>query len=162
MRFPGDLARAMDVGRLDAVIACAGVRNSSDEDVLEVNLWGTLNTAREAVRVLSDGGNLVLISSVSAITPAPGRAAYAASKAGVRALASSLRKDHRRIRVTTMILGATDTPMWTEADAYPRDKMLRPSDVAEAIMWVLERPVGVSVDEMVLVPQAPEVRPQGW
>lgn len=163
VRLPGDLGHAMGrAGKLDAVVACAGLRNASDADVLAVNLHGTFNTAREAARYLVDGGQIVLISSVSAITPAPGRAAYAASKAAVRTLGSALRKEHRRLRVTTMILGATDTPMWTEADAYPREKMLRPADVADAIMWVLERPPDVSVDELMLVPQAAEVRPPGW
>lgn len=150
------------MGGMEAVIACAGLRNAPDPDVLSVNLHGSMNTATEALRYLTDGGTIVLLSSVSAITPAPGRAAYAASKAGVRAFGASLRKEHRRIRVTTMILGATDTPMWTPSDPYPREKMLRPTDVADAIAWVLERPKGVSIDEMVLLPQHEMVRPPGW
>lgn len=165
---PDDVTRAMGDSQLDegldAVIDCAGLRNASGDDVVNVNLLGAMNVGSEAVLRLKADGRLVLISSVSAITPAigPGRAAYAASKAGVRALGASLRKEHRRLHVTTMILGATDTPIWGAADTYPREKMLRPADVADAIVWVLERPPGVSVDELTLVPQSAVVRPPGW
>lgn len=166
---------ARELGGLDAVIACAGVRiaptaataDTETEHVIatiDVNACGAYFTAREAIRYLvPTHGHLILISSIAALVPAPRGASYAMSKAAVRALGSSLSKEYREeMKVTTMILGATDTPMWQATDLYPRGKMLRPEDVARAIADVLETPWGVSVDEMMFLPRDGSVRPPGW
>ena len=54
---------------------------------------------------------------------------------------------------------ATDTPAWDPIDpdntaGFPkRASMLRPSDVAEAVLWAVTRPPHVNVDEVRLSSQ---------
>jgi len=86
-------------GRLDAVIANAGISSGADEDwlaapdriraIVETNITGVLNTALPALRVMTaqtpgaDGwrGRIGVVASIAAFVPAPGAAAYCASKA---------------------------------------------------------------------------------
>ena len=81
--------------------------------------------------------------------------AYSASKFGLRALHDVLRAENRGtgLRATLVSPAAVDTAIW---DAHapgrgglpPREAMLRPEDVADAVCWALTRPAHVDVDEL--------------
>jgi short-subunit dehydrogenase len=80
---------------------------------------GALRTTRAALpHLLSSRGHLLLIGSLSAIFPAPGLAAYSASKAAVEALARSLRGElaHRGVTVGIAHYAFLRTPLVTEAE----------------------------------------------
>jgi short-subunit dehydrogenase len=86
-------------GRLDMVIANAGISAGASEDwlaaperarsIMATNIDGVLNTALPALRVMAaqhpgaDGwrGRIGVVASIAAFVPAPGAAAYCASKA---------------------------------------------------------------------------------
>lgn len=81
---------------VDTVVANAGIDGAGlatdmTEDAiahtLNVNLKGTILTAREGARRMIAGGvtkgRIVLIASITAFEPSPGLVAYSASKAGV-------------------------------------------------------------------------------
>ena len=104
---PAAVAGAVDAvvaehGGLDAVAHCAGIfRNeltplhlTSDEAwraTIDVNLTGTFHVARAVLpHLMTSRGALTLISSVGAANPQPGGSVYAASKAGVAALAGAI------------------------------------------------------------------------
>jgi glucose 1-dehydrogenase len=83
-------------GRLDAVVANAGVQPVADlasmtmeqwRAVVDTNLAGAFATVRAAADVLRDHGSVTLIASIEGSAPARGHAHYAASKAGVIMLA---------------------------------------------------------------------------
>lgn len=93
--------RHADLGAdIDAVVHCAAVRpyGALDADpeawahAIRVNLLGAYHVARLALPGLraSEDGRLLLFSGGGAFGPAPGYSAYAASKAGVVALAETL------------------------------------------------------------------------
>jgi NAD(P)-dependent dehydrogenase (short-subunit alcohol dehydrogenase family) len=93
----GAIARALEAyGRLDIVINNAGITartpaiSLSESDwnaVIATNLTGTFLVSRAAARTMTaTGGRIVNLSSTFARVPFPGRAAYAASKAGVEQL----------------------------------------------------------------------------
>jgi len=91
------------LGGIDVAVANAGVgaggslrrMEVSDFDlVIDVNLTGVFNTLRASLpAVLERRGHLLPIASAAAFSHSPGMSAYAASKAGVEALANSLRQE---------------------------------------------------------------------
>src|SRR5581483_4090324 len=70
---------------------------------------------------LNDGASIILNGSVISVLGNPGYAAYAASKAGVRAMARVLASElsPRGIRVNVVAPGAIRTPIWGAAIATP-------------------------------------------
>lgn len=146
-------------GPLGGVVANAGIVAPSarlaDMDVdrmrrvVEVNLLGTLLTAREAARRMS-GGSLVLLSSIAARLGAPGEYVdYAAAKGAIDTLTVGLAKElgPAGIRVNAVRPGVvvTDiharngTPGRAEriGAAAPLGRAGTPEEVAEAVLWLL-------------------------
>ena len=78
---------------------------------------------------------------------------YTAAKAGQLGLARVLAEEARPldVRVTTLMPGATDTPIWDDRPGFDRTKMMRPADVAEFLLAIVTRP-SISVEEVVLTP----------
>ena len=142
-------------GRVAVVVANAGVATGgpfadSEEEtwrrVVEVNLLGSVTTARAFLPALTDSrGYLLQIASLAAITPAPMMSAYCASKSGVEAFAHCLRGEvaHRGVKVGVGYLSWTDTDMVRGAD---QDDVMR-----ERLPWPSNRtyPPGPSVDRLV-------------
>lgn len=110
-----------------------------------------LRPMREAGR-----GHVVTIGSVADRRTFGGNAAYAASKFGARALHEVLREElgGTGVRATLVAPSATDTPIWDPIDPDntpglpPRAAMLRPDDVADAVLWAVTRPPHVNIDEV--------------
>jgi 3-oxoacyl-[acyl-carrier protein] reductase len=172
VRDPEAVERAFEegrqrFGRLDGVVASAGVWPTQalrlDEmpvkqvrDTVEVNLLGCLWTARSFMRSLSEtgprtdgaGASLVLIGSTAGRFGEPGHTDYACTKAGLRGLTRSLRRELAAIdpyaRVNMVEPGWTVTEMAREAldepDAIesmlrtmPLRQLGRPEDIARAV-----------------------------
>lgn len=101
-------------------------------------------------------GHVVTIGSVADRRIFGGNGAYSASKFGARALHEVLREEcvGTGVRTTLVSPAATDTPIWDPVDpdntpGFPsRASMLRPDDVAEAVLWAVTRPPHVNVDEL--------------
>jgi NADP-dependent 3-hydroxy acid dehydrogenase YdfG len=171
VRDEAALARAVRdaaaaLGGIDLVVAAAGLgrferteRMSADawDEVVDTNLRGTFLVFRETLpHVRQARGHLFAIASIAALRPFPESSAYGASKAGVRALAQVVAEEVRRegVRVTTIVPGAVDSPFWDRAGgtALDRGRMLRPEDVARAIVHAASVPAGATMDEIVLMP----------
>ena len=122
------LERAVDAavarfGGIDVAIANAGVAfvgtlaDSPIEQlrrVLDVNLYGVLNTVRAAApHVIERRGYLLNVASLAAASHAPLMGAYAASKAGVEALTDCVRQELRStgVRVGCAYFGFIDTDL---------------------------------------------------
>jgi len=117
-------------GKLDIVFANAGIaggtpvggtRLEAFEQVLRTNVTAVFFTVQAAVAHMNDGGSIVLNGSVISVLGNPGYAAYAASKAGVRAMARVMASElsPRGIRVNVVAPGAIRTPIWGQAIATP-------------------------------------------
>jgi NADP-dependent 3-hydroxy acid dehydrogenase YdfG len=102
----------------------------------------------------------VTIGSVADHAGLPENAAYAAGKYGLRGLHETLLAEYlgTGVRLTLISPGATDTSIWDPFDpdhrpGFPsRSAMLRPADVAEAVLFVVTRPPSVQVDWLRLGP----------
>jgi NAD(P)-dependent dehydrogenase (short-subunit alcohol dehydrogenase family) len=115
--------KAMDRG-LDLAVVSAGIADAGQiaemdfaawRRVLSVNLDGAFLTLRTALRLMNDGGAIVVVASASAFKVEPGIAAYGASKAGLIQLARVAAKEAapRSIRVNAIAPGGVETPMWS-------------------------------------------------
>jgi len=151
-------------GTLDVLVNNAGtvsIGNVVDQsvaafdEIIAVNLRGVFLCSRVLVpSMLARGsGHIVNIASVAARIGFPGWAAYCASKAGVAGFSRALLEEVRAsgVRVSVLYPGATDSPIWEKFDNdFNRQRMLKAGDVARAILWAVEQPDGVLVDEISL------------
>jgi short-subunit dehydrogenase len=119
-------------GRLDVLIANAGIgqrgpiveANWDDLDVvIRTNVDGVLHSVRAAVPAIrkAGGGQIILISSVTALAMTPYATIYAASKSMVMAIGRGLRVELRKdpIWVTTILLGQTHTEFAASRKGQP-------------------------------------------
>ncbi len=117
-------------GNLDVVFANAGIAERTPvggaspavfEQVLRTNVTAVFFTVQAALPYLNDGGSIILNGSVISLLGNPGYAAYAASKAGVRAMARVLASElsPRGIRVNVVSPGASRTPIWNGTAPTP-------------------------------------------
>ena len=115
---------SLDFAVLNAGIAGGGLLpQTSLEDwrrVMAVNLDGAFLSLRSALRLIRDGGAIVLTASIAGIKGEPGVASYAASKAAVIQLAKVAAKESaaRRVRVNAIAPGGVDTPIWDDLDFF--------------------------------------------
>ncbi|MDT0575348.1 SDR family oxidoreductase [Croceicoccus sp. F390] len=146
-------------GGLDILVNNAGGSPEADaatasprftEAIVGLNLLGPMHTARFAHRLLmrSSDGNIVNISSVSAIRPSPMTAAYSAAKAGLTGWTQSLAIEWGpHIRSNIVIVGYVETEQteatYGDAEAQQRiaanigaGRLARAQEIADAVTWL--------------------------
>ncbi|UOY01795.1 SDR family NAD(P)-dependent oxidoreductase [Blastococcus sp. PRF04-17] len=120
------------------------------DKVLGVNLRGTFIGAQVARPFLSEGGSMVLLSSICASQGFAARAAYCASKAGVDGLVRSLAMEWGPdgIRVNGVAPGTFETEMQKAMvasgfvsvqryiDRIPMNRVGRPEELADAVAYL--------------------------
>mgnify|MGYP001191673696 FL=1 len=143
------------------IFAVADIQDTSDavlDAALALNVATPLRLLRaflHAMRTLANG-HVITIGSVADRVVFRGNAAYAASKFGARALHEVARMELRGtgVRATLVSPGPTDTSVWDalqpdgKGGFTPRAEMLRPEQVADAVLWALTRPATVNIDEL--------------
>jgi NAD(P)-dependent dehydrogenase (short-subunit alcohol dehydrogenase family) len=102
--------------------------------ILDANLSGAFLAAHYSLPLLAGDAHLVFLGAVSERMRLPGLAAYAAAKAGLEALAETLRKEERRRRVTVVRPGAVETAIWQKVPFKMPHRALKPEDVAGRIV----------------------------
>jgi clavulanate-9-aldehyde reducatase len=135
--------------------------------MLDVNLWGLLVCTHAALPLIarSGGGDVVNLSSVAGRRADAGAAVYNMTKFGVHAFSEALRQEalHAGVRVTVVAPGFVETelqghntdPVVVRAMARSREQIgevLKPEDVAEAIVHAVRQPPHVCVNEVVVRP----------
>lgn len=114
-------------GGIDLVLANAGIASygsvltvdpATFRRVTDVNINGVFHTVRAALPSLIERkGYILVVSSLAAFAPAPGLAAYNASKAAVEHFASALRLEvkHHGVDVGSAHMSWIDTPLVQDA-----------------------------------------------
>ena len=157
-------------GGIDIVVANAGVgaygpfldlsREHLDE-MLDVNLKGTVYAIRAALpHMLGREGDVITLASEAGRRGLPNEAVYCASKFGQVGLTRALDHELREqgIRCTNVCPGgvatdfALDEGRGRTPDVLPG--MMRAEDVAEVVVFVLERPRHVRILETALRPMS--------
>ncbi|KGD71250.1 SDR family NAD(P)-dependent oxidoreductase [Pantoea vagans] len=156
-----DLARLFETlgtraGRLDILVNSSGVSEpASLEETTEehidrafnLNVRAMVLTVQHAVRLMGEGGSIVLVGSVAGAIANPGYGSYSASKAAVRSYARTWNSElaPRSIRVNTLSPGPTNTPMFDRASdevrqtltaRIPAKRLGNPEEVAAAALFL--------------------------
>lgn|SRR5262245_5541188 len=161
--------------RLDVLVASAGIgpvslldelRVGDWEDMVDVNIKGLLYGIAAALPVFRRQGlgHFVYIASTAALKIVPTMAVYSATKAAGRAICEGLRQEAGdKLRVTIVTPGFVSTdfvesvkdPQVKARLAASRDRFAIPPDaIANAIVFALEQPAEVDVNEIVIRPTA--------
>lgn len=162
VRRPEEATRLIDeaysrFGGLDALVANAGIgayggiMDLSDEqlaEMMDTNVAGTVWPIRAAVPgfLQAGEGDIVIVASVAGLRGAGDEAVYAATKFAQVGLAGALDRELREkgIRVTTLCPGGVATEFAMGAGRTPDmpglDDMMRPQDIAAAVVTVLKQP----------------------
>jgi NAD(P)-dependent dehydrogenase (short-subunit alcohol dehydrogenase family) len=123
------------------------------EDTFHRNVGGTVFTVQKTLPLLNPGASIVLAGSTAAGNGTPAFSIYAASKAAIRSLGRTWAAElvGRGIRVNTIVPGPTETPGITGlapdpaaaegllkmlADAVPMNRMGRPAEIANAVLFL--------------------------
>ncbi|RJL20682.1 SDR family oxidoreductase [Bailinhaonella thermotolerans] len=119
--------------------------------IIQLNLTAPLIVSRAAAPVMrrSPGtGSIIMVSSVSAVRPSPGTAAYGAAKAGLESLTASLAVEWApRVRVNAITLGMVRTErshlhygdeegVAAVARTVPLGRLAEPADVGHACVFL--------------------------
>ena len=153
-------------GHIDVLINNAGVTvfksildttTKNFDDIIATNLRGAFLCIKEVLpgMVKKRSGSIYNILSVAANTTFENSGAYAASKAGLLALSSGLRKEVRKygIRITNIIPGAVETAMWAPEMRKKHGKnMMTTNDVARVLLDAFNQPQRVMVEDVVVRP----------
>lgn len=158
-------------GGMDGVVLAGGLnavqRDWADQSmgdfrqIVDTNLVGVAEIVDLVLPHMSAAGrgDIVVVSSRSAWRFSPGAGvAYMASKSALASLCASLNDQcgASGVRATHLCPGDIDTDFLklrpVVPDSASRSAMLTPTDVAESIRFVLERPAHVRIDELVITP----------
>jgi NAD(P)-dependent dehydrogenase (short-subunit alcohol dehydrogenase family) len=122
------------------------------DGIHDVNLRGAFFAIQQALPLMRDGGSIVITGSIGSVAAVPGNVAYAAAKAGLRAVARIVGKEllPRRIRVNMVSPGPTDTEIFKRgssadqiagvrnlmASVVPIGRMGSAEEVARAVLFL--------------------------
>ena len=166
-------------GRVDILINNAGLMPLSYfknckvnewEQMIDVNIKGLLYCTSAVIPYMIDkkSGHIVNISSVAGRIVFAGGSVYCATKHAITALSEGLRKElspEYNIRVTCIEPGAvatelletiTDESMSKFIEASKNIERLQSEDIANAILYTIQAPAHVNVNEILLRPTTQE------
>lgn len=158
----GDLDRLFDTvkqerGTLDILFANAGtgalvplteITPEHYDETFNINVKGTIFTVQKGLKLMSEGGSIILTGSTTGVMGTPAFSMYSASKAAVRNLARSWAQDLRGTGIRVNVLSPGPTLTELAAEVVGREAMIEmgattpighvgdPSEVAAAAAFL--------------------------
>jgi 3-oxoacyl-[acyl-carrier protein] reductase len=153
-------------GHVDILVNNAGIGGPSGllhelapadwEAIFNTNLRGVYYMLRSIVPLMiaSGAGHIINISSLAGKNPLPRGAAYSASKWGLNGLSYGVAEELRaqNIRVSVICPGSVDTDFSPRRGGKDTHKMLKPDDVAHAVVMLLTQEPQSFISEVLLRP----------
>src|SRR4051794_10960684 len=165
-----------ELGSVDVLVNNAGVMllgpiNGADiehwQRMVNVNVLGLMYCTHAALPIMQEqgGGHIINVSSVAGRVARFGSGVYNATKFAVGAFSESLRQEcvHYNVRVTIVEPGFVDTelqghnehPLVVENIQKSMEeigKVLEADDIANAIVYAVQQPEHVSINEVLVRP----------
>ncbi|MGW8048002.1 SDR family oxidoreductase [Staphylococcus shinii] len=151
-------------GHVDILVNSAGLMLSSAitdgdveawENMIDVNVKGTLYGINAVLPIFlnQSTGHIINIASISGFEVTKQSTLYSASKAAVHTITQGLEKELAKtgVRVTSISPGMVDTPLSGNTDWGSRKK-LDPKNIAEAVVYALQQPSHVNINEVTVRP----------
>lgn len=158
-------------GQLDILHANAGLYVGGDlvdashdaiDRMLQLNVNVVMKNVRDALLHMQPRGrgDVIVTSSLAAHFPTPWEPVYAASKWAIDCFVQTTRRQvfKHGIRVGSVSPGPVITGLLADwpadklAEAKAKGSLIDPTEVAEAILFMLTRPRGVTVRDIVMLP----------
>ncbi|KPU28247.1 3-ketoacyl-ACP reductase [Caloranaerobacter sp. TR13] len=147
-----------EFGRIDILVNNAGIardnllmrmKEEEWDDVININLKGTFNVTKAAIRTMmkQKSGSIINIASIIGVSGNQGQCNYAASKAGIIGFTKSIAKEvaKKKVRVNAIAPGFIKTDMTDKLpdkvkDEYsskiPLSRLGEPEDIANAVAFL--------------------------
>lgn len=137
----------------------ASMELASWQWLLQLNLTSVFQVCQAVLPGLrqQDSSLIINVSSHAARNAFPEWGAYCTTKAALDSFSRCLAAEERRhgIRVSTLTLGAVDTPLWgteTVHSSFNRHAMLDADQAAEALLFLAQQPPSQVVEDLTLMP----------
>lgn len=164
---------------IDVLVHCAGTiwlgpadatPRGARERMRRVNLDAPVLLTQALRPALENArGQVVFVNSTAALAPSGDNAAYARTKRGLKDFADAFRDDvnHAGVRVSSIYVGRTDTPMQEavhqhEGRPYRPELLMRPEDVVHVIVSAMSLSERAEIMDVTVRPRAklPSVTPR--
>lgn len=119
------------------------------QTALAINVTAPFLLTQKFARQMEAGASIVNILSIAAKTGFPNWSGYCMTKFALEGFSQAVREElrPRGIRVINIYPAATNTEIWDEVEgAWPRDKMLLPAEIGDAVAYALSRPASVAIE----------------
>lgn len=127
---------------IDLLIANAGISGAAPDQLMAINVQGTVNTIEPALPLLMErrAGQIAIMSSLAGFRGLPNAPAYCASKAAIRLYGEGLRPRLARqgVRLSVICPGFIETPL-TAANPFPMPFLMTAERAARRIVDGLAR-----------------------
>ena len=123
------------------------------EQTVGVNITAPFMLTQHFAPRMPPGSSIVNILSVAAKRGFPNWGAYCMSKFALEGFSQCVRDElrDRKIRVINVYPAATDTEIWDQIEGkWPRERMMRATQVADAVAFALARPTDTLVENITL------------
>lgn len=125
------------------------------KELININVFGNFSFIEHGFqRLLKLGpGDLINISSTVTKRPYPAAPVYAATKAAVHHLISSLQEEtinNKNIRISNLLLGPVNTPERPDFEILNTTNLASPKDISDIILNIIQSPLNLSVTEVTI------------
>lgn len=156
------LLESVGDGSIDMLVNNAGVGIAKPveeltlEDLqktLAVNVTAPFLITQGLLRQMKRGSSIVNILSTASKNVFTDFSVYCMSKFALKGFSDTLREElrPRGIRVIGVYPGSVDTSIWDNIPGeWPRERMMKPEDVAEAVAYAISCPASVLVEDITI------------
>lgn len=125
------------------------------EQVISTNLTSQIRLTKALLPLIKDkvGSSIINVISKSGITAQAGQSVYTASKWGMRGFTDVLRNDTKgnAVRIAGVYQSGTNTDLFKKAgDDFPVETFTEPDDLANVIVFMLNRPKKLWINEIMI------------
>lgn len=155
-----------DIAVINAAVPAQGLTTMSADEVryaIATDFTAYLTTAKAAVDVMKDRGDIIFVGSVSAHLLGGGSSVYAGMKAGIAGFAEALRKEVAPKGIKVGLIEPAKTGADFQYESYTaeeqaeenrKEMMLRAEDIAVGVHYMLSQPRRAVVQQVVIAPRA--------